>query len=385
MESLDGPGAYQGALQADVTTFGLKSTLNGAIFTPQRLSQATLIEDSDEEIDVLSISVGGKHDFNLAYVPKNRYLKAAEGMQFSRAKDVRIQFFVLGYGEQMSDLLFRKATSLLLQEKSVALMFVQRSLLLEWKAVSGRSKVPLTFQKRKCFRRTKDAFLIFSDGVLMQAKSKNLTKNVSLGLKINFAQASLATEKTRKEILTETKVTSIFDAICHLTGKQLDFHKEGHDWYKPTAEGMLSIMGALKFLHVILAGKVKPWGKFKDAVPAFCRLNPILQSVCFDLPIPYGILYSTHGVGLEPCMKTPVAVYRPRIFRVRWDRWDCGRNYEFPVIVGGPDDDVEERGAIFPGENNSEIREDWERIIPEVASRNDVPVNDNVGMLPPPL
>lgn len=54
------------ALRAHGTLFGLKSTLNGAVFKPEKLSHATLIVDSDEEIDALCISVGGMHDFNLA-------------------------------------------------------------------------------------------------------------------------------------------------------------------------------------------------------------------------------------------------------------------------------------------------------------------------------
>lgn len=228
-------------------------------------------------------------------------------------------------------------------------MTVQSGLLLEWRDASGRSMIPLSFQKRKRLERNRDAFLVLSDGVLMLAKSNNnVTRNMSIGLNVNFAQASLAAEMARKEILTETKVTSVFDAICHLMGKQLDFRKEDHDWYKPTAEGMSSITGALTFLHVMLAGKVKPWGKFKDVVAVLNLGNPILQLVCFDLPIPYGIAYYTHARRFQPCLDGPCAEYRPRFFRVRLDRWDCTRNYDFPVIVGGPEDDDEEREAIFP-------------------------------------
>lgn len=69
MEAVNGPGAYQVALQAHGTIFALKPTLNGAIFAPEKISQSILIEDSDEEIDALCISVGGMHDFNRAYIP----------------------------------------------------------------------------------------------------------------------------------------------------------------------------------------------------------------------------------------------------------------------------------------------------------------------------
>lgn len=61
----------------------------------------------------------------------------------------------------------------------------------------------------------------------MLARSKyNLTKNLTLGMSVNLAQASLAAEKTPKEILTETTVVSLYDAVSHLVGKRLDFRKE---------------------------------------------------------------------------------------------------------------------------------------------------------------
>lgn len=82
---------------------------------------------------------------------------------------------------------------------------------------------------------------------------------------------------------------------------------------------MASITGALTFLHDMLTGKVEPWGKFKNAVPPCSLTNVILklQSVCFDLPVPYRIVYSTHAMGFEPRLESPSAVPLPRFFRIR--------------------------------------------------------------------
>lgn len=169
IDAVNGPGAYQVALQAHGTIFGLKSTLDGAINVPEQLSHATLIEDSDEELDALCISVGGMHDFNLAYIPKNADFRNVEGIQFSRAKDVKKEFLGLGYREQMTDLLFSQASNMLLQEKTVSLMSVQRSPILSWKDASDRSMIPLTFLKRKRFRQNRDVFLVLNSGVLRLA------------------------------------------------------------------------------------------------------------------------------------------------------------------------------------------------------------------------
>lgn len=273
-----------------------------------------------KRIDSLSISVGGIHDFNLAYVPKNRDFMTVEGVQFNRAKDIKNMFLGLGYGEQMSDLLFSKAASMLLQEKTVSPTYVQRNLIFDWKDASDRSLIPLTFQKRKLFGRNGDVFLVLNSGVLMLARSKyNLARNLTLGLRRNFAQASLGAEKTPKGISTETKVISVYDPVCHLLGKQLNFRKEGTDWYKPAKEGMSSNTGVLTFLHVMLTGKVDPCGMFKQVVPAWHLSNRILQLVCFDLPIPYGITYSTHAMGFEPSLEGPFAKFHHAFFRVRQD------------------------------------------------------------------
>lgn len=44
------------------------------------------------------------HDFNLAYVPKNRDFIAVGEILFCRAKDIKEESLDLGYGEQMSEL-----------------------------------------------------------------------------------------------------------------------------------------------------------------------------------------------------------------------------------------------------------------------------------------
>lgn len=237
---------------------------------------------------------------------------------------------------------------MLLEEQAVSIISVQSSLMQDWKNASDRSMIPLTFQKRKRFRPNTDAFLVLNFGVLMMAKSKyNVTKNLRLGGSVNFVQASLGAEKTLKGIFTQGEVVSVYDAICHLIGKELNFRKEGTGWYKPTIEGMSSITGALTFLHMILTGKVQPCGKFKDVVPAWRLSSPRLPVVCFDLLIPYGILYCTHTMGFEPCSADPCTSEHPKFFRLRLDRWDCSRNYNFPVIVGGPQDDIEVREAVL--------------------------------------
>lgn len=178
-----------------------------------------------------------------------------------------------------------------------------------------------------------------------------------MGLSVILAQASFGGEKTPKGILTGGDVVSLHDAVCHLVGKKVDFRKGGTGWYKPTTEGMFSITGALTFLHVMLTGKVHPRGKFKDVVPVWHLSNPRLQAVCFDLPIPYGITYYTHAMGFEPSPETPCAEYRMRFFRIRLDRWDCRWNYDFPVIVGGPEDDAEEQKAIFSSRLNVHLKD----------------------------
>ncbi len=110
------------------------------------------------------------------------------------------------------------------------------------------------------------------------------------------------------------------------------------------------ITGALTLLSVILTGKVKPYGKFMHVVPepkcpAEVR-NAVFQDVCFDLPIPYGLAYTT--LAKECLPKSMNGTVPVRDFcTVGVERWDRCFNYSYPVVVGCPRDDEAVRRAIF--------------------------------------
>lgn len=354
MKTPKGPGAHRVTLTAWGTTFGLRKTLNGAIYKPVTLPgspKEQIIENSDEDIDHFRISVGGGHNFNLAYIPKNEKITKSYRKRFGDAKTVRQKFLGLGYGEQMSTLLYERAFLNLEDEQEVSLRSVQEGLLTSWKNASGISFIPITF-RRRLFKNT--TFLCFHEGQLFMAKSRNnWSTNATIGLNVNVFQASLAAQKQKIRILREGRVASLYDAVYHLMGEDPKFALQTGNWRLPDDLGMQRVLGALVLLHILLNDRVQPCGMFRDVLPGeklgkLVRMGAPLQKVLFDVPIPYGVAYRTHAAGFEP--ETLATSPRPGssmlFFRVGIDSWHVRYDYNRPVIAGLPvDDDVQEKLA----------------------------------------
>lgn len=273
-----GPGTSDVGLAARGTTFRL-STEDGAVYYPVRLEGSVPdLEEKDRNIDALCLPVGGKHDFNLAYVPKHIDFERAKGKEFKDANLVREAFVSLAYGEQMSDAMFNKAWDMLHEKKRrvepVTLLDVQRRLLSDWKRSSDRQMIPLSFQKKINPRR--DTFMVLNNGELLLAKSnRNVSKSATFGLNVHFGRVSIGATITDKEILTQGPVSNVFDAISHLLGYEPKFEKEGINWYKPTRDGMRDITCALTFLPraVVLYDRAIDKGHVKAMVNLACLLN----------------------------------------------------------------------------------------------------------------
>ncbi len=189
------------------------------------------------------------------------------------------------------------------------------------------------------------------NGKLHIARSgKNINKSLTVGFNSDFAQATAGISKVDKDIATQSIVTSIYDAVAHLYGREPKLSKGGPNWYKPDPSIMSEITGALTFLSVILTGKVKPYGKFMSVVPKpKCPAeyeNADLQPVCFDLPISYGLAYTTFAKEFQPNSGSRMAPVRD-FCTVGIEQWDPGLNYMHPVVVGGPRDDEAVRKAVF--------------------------------------
>lgn len=186
--------------------------------------------------------------------------------------------------------------------------------------------------KRKIGR--KRAFLVYNSGKLIISTSKhNIGRGLTVGWKpplALFLTISGNFTATKKPILEQGEICSIYGAV-RLLADSPRFPNRGYDSYKTTPEGMASITAALTFLHMMLTGRVKPAGMFKSDVPPGW---PGSQKVKFNLPVPYGIAYSTHALGFEPGPGIR-SVYRHNFCRVGKDRWDTSCNYSIPAIIGG--------------------------------------------------
>ncbi len=248
---------------------------------------------------------------------------------------------------------------MLLSSETVTLQGTLNSLIQAWNNASDRSMIPLTFLKGIRATRPEegmkgDSFLILHNGRLYIARSgKNISKNLTVGFNTGVAKAAAGISMTDKEIKRQSEVKSMFDAVAHLYGRQPKLSKGGDHWYKPRSSVMSEITGALTLLSVILTGKVRPCGKFMYVVPepkfpAEVK-NAVFQDVCFDLPIAYGLAYTTFAKECLP--KSTNGTVPVRDFcTVGVERWDLCVNYSYPVVVGGPRDDEAVRSAVFSAE-----------------------------------
>ncbi len=323
------------------------------------------------------MSIGGVH--NLTFIPKNQDFNTFEGRPYKNPMVIHYCFMQLGYGKQMADALRERAAEMLRFSETVTLQGTLNSLIQTWNDVSDRSMIPLTLLKGIRASRPKaskkgDSFLVLHNGKLYIARSgMNIDKSLTIGFNSGFAQASALINMTDQEIRRKSMVTSMFDAVAHLYGGQPKLSKGGPNWYTPirTSHVMSEITGALTLLSVILTGKMKPYGKFMSAVPKpkcpIEYMNADLQPVCFDLPIPYGLAYSTFAKEVEP--ESRIGTVPVRDFcTVGVERWDPFLNYSYPVVVGGPREDDAKcvREAVFSvtlpllpdDETNMRVQED---------------------------
>lgn len=267
----------------------------------------------------------------------------AERREFTEAKDVRDAFLKLGYGKEMSDCLFGQAMEMFKDEtRSVSLWAVQRGVLSNWMDLRDDECIAISLQKKKIAR--KPAFLVYNSGILTFIRSKhNIGRGITAGFSLPPVEVAGNVAVAKQPILQEGVITSVYGAVRLLTDTPR-FSNQGDDCYRPTPEGMVSITGALTLLHVLLAGRVKPTGIFKSAVPPSRHGS---QEVCINLPLSYGANYSTHGTAKR-------GVYRHIFCAIGTHKWDISRNYTITDIVGGPLDDNAVRKAFF-GEEANEV------------------------------
>lgn len=155
IKNLKGPGKYDVALKARKTTFGLRRDHRRALYFPLEMPPVRFIDRMEEELDALSVCIGGTHkilnligrptrddrgtfgdadcenlqNFNLAYVPQHVAFEEASRREFKEPIQVRDTFLDLGYGEEMSNCLFGQAMEMFKDEtRSVSLLKVQKRL-----------------------------------------------------------------------------------------------------------------------------------------------------------------------------------------------------------------------------------------------------------------
>lgn len=222
------------------------------------------------------------------------------------------------------------------------------------KRASDREMAPLSF--RAGFDPEKDPFLVLSSAKLYMVTSESdISKALTMKgkLKVPFLPVSLPTSmestRTRNDLLTQAPVTNVFSTICHLLGYHPNCENDG-DWSKLPVEGMRDITCALTFLHVIMPGKVDPVGTFANVVPSVNRSNPKLLQFCINVPLSYGMGYSTHVIGCEQltqCVVKDVPGFYPYFYQVGQAVWDRTCNSSFPQILGGPENCKTVQKSIF--------------------------------------
>ncbi len=107
---------------------------------------------------------------------------------------------------------------------------------------------------------------------------------------------------------------------------------------------MSDILGALTLVSIMLKGKVKPAGEFKGCVPPNNLKEKKLQRVDFNIPVPYGVAYSTFADGCEPDAEV---VAGPIVYCLNGKRWDLKSNYKHPAVLAGPQHSDHVHNALF--------------------------------------
>ncbi len=306
--------------------------------------------------------VGG--ELNLSYMPQNLDFERLRSKAYDLPEDLENAFLDLGYGKQFSAVLRRTATTHF-SGKKLTLESVQHFLLQRWRDCGHWNLVPLTFNfNERKFLPKETPFLVINSGELYVAKSsKNIEKSMTVGLHTDFLVAAARRKLSPIDLVTTGLVSNLLDAAEHLHGPRTGFERcrgQGN-WYKVHKRGMSEILGALTLVSITLQGKVEPAGEFKGCVPPNNLKEMKLQRVDFNIPVPYGVAYSTFADGCEPDINAEV-VAGPIVYCLRGSRWDLAKNYEHPAVLAGPQHSSHVHRALF--------NENLEPVVEKAPRRN---------------
>lgn len=125
------------------------------------------------------------------------------------------------------------------------------------------------------------------------------------------------------------QVENIYDACEKLFGQRLRFEStRGGKAMLPTKSGMEKILGVLTFLCLILEGRVKPEGEFKNVL---LEQDKEGQTVDFNIPMLAGVVDSTLARSFEQ-KQNSILIDAKR---------SENRHNKFPVVLGVDKEDEE--------------------------------------------
>ena len=348
------PCFHSVAIEMSGTLFGLRRHPDG-IAKPEKLS-ASSHERLEKRInsyliDIYQVSIGGKHSrnnmpgvkqrrrsdttpvYNLGFIPQNQLFEE-QRTKLLRVDDGSIEaaFVKLGYGEHLSKLLAKHAAVDRAWDSSEprSIESVQRAMIYDWRDQSESSMVYLSLTNHMAIPRG-TRFLVLSGNRIKLAKaSRKITTNLVVGAGIPPMTLAAGVSSSPLDLYIFDDVSYFLDAVTHLTSKyDHSFAKrpEG-DYWVVDAEGMREQSAAILFLSVMLAGKVLPEGVFKECVPTK-RYAKNGQTVNFNIPISYGIAYSTFACGMESTQQTDVRL----LYKIGEYKWNTSLNYKRPAVM----------------------------------------------------